>query len=56
MGGAFTIRQPTPGQLYGVFDTGVDLILHTPVTGPATSHGSLLLQNITQTESSEFAC
>jgi hypothetical protein len=35
---ALTIRQPTPSQLYCVFYTGVYLILHTPITGPTTSH------------------
>jgi hypothetical protein len=39
---ALTIRQPTPGQLHGIPHTGVNLILHRPVTRPTTRHHLLL--------------
>jgi hypothetical protein len=41
---ALTMGQATPDQLYGIFDTGVYLILHTPVSGPTYRHDALLFK------------
>jgi hypothetical protein len=43
---ALAIRHPTPGQFYGVFHTGIYLILHSPIPGPTTSHNLLQLEII----------
>jgi len=43
---AFPFGQPTSGQLYGIFQTGIYLFLHRPVPGPTTCHRLLLFKSI----------
>jgi hypothetical protein len=43
MGKALALRQSAPCQLDSVIHTGIDLILHRPVTRPPTRHYVLLL-------------